>query len=75
LADVKQQTDFIVGPVYFFLTNMKGFWDLNDVSSAQQNTQNHKLMRTVMYSEHYLENNQGLATLSAETTAPGIMNK
>jgi hypothetical protein len=34
---VKQQTNFIVGPVYFHcVTNMKGFSDLNQLSSAQQ---------------------------------------
>ena len=28
--------NFIIGPVYFFLTNVKGFSDLNNLSSAQQ---------------------------------------
>jgi hypothetical protein len=40
---VEQQTDSIVGPVYFFnyLTNMEGFANLNHLSSAQQKHPNH----------------------------------
>jgi len=33
---VKQQRNFIFGSVHFFITNTKGFLDLNHLPSAQQ---------------------------------------
>jgi hypothetical protein len=43
---VKQQTKLIVGLVYFLLTNMKEFSDLNHLSSAQKN---HSKSQTPMH--------------------------
>jgi len=33
---VKQQRNFIFGSIHFFITNTKGFLDLNHLPSAQQ---------------------------------------
>jgi len=49
---VKQTNVIVVPPVYFFLTgilvwNKRGFWNSNNLSSAQRSTQNHKPIPTL----------------------------
>jgi hypothetical protein len=75
---VKQQTNFIVGPVYFYYiryyVTLLGF---ESVVKCAEKTQNRALICTVVYSLNCLENNKRLtcsSTLNAETS-PDITNK
>ena len=79
LQDVKQQTNFTVGPIYIFLTSMKygtnrtsRIWIIYKV--PRKNTQNHKHCYLEL---SYLGNNRWLtcsSPLNAERTPSGKMD-
>ena len=50
MQHVKQQTNFVIGPVFFYyVTNMKGFSNLNQLSGAhQKHSESHTHVRSCL---------------------------
>jgi hypothetical protein len=74
-----QQTNFVVGPVYFYyVTNMKCFSDLNQLPSAQQkHSKSHIHVHCCVQLKVFGKQQTVDLHLDAErrTTSPGTTNK
>ena len=79
MQHVTQQTNFVVGLVYFYCgTNIEGFSDLNQLSSAQQkHSKSHPHVHCCLQLKLFGKQQTVtcISTVNAETTSLGITSK